>query len=99
MCSTNPLSFQGVDGTVVGATSHNVTQEGASGQTTNKYLLDFVKVNMAQWKQLEQCDISSQINLWGCHRIPEVNICIIFLFEKNKSWQKIAFLHYFETCL
>ncbi len=31
--------------------------------------------------QLKQCGISSQINLWGYHRIPEVNMCTIFLFR------------------
>ncbi len=29
--------------------------------------------------QLKQCDISSHINLWGHHRIPEINICIFAL--------------------
>ncbi len=30
--------------------------------------------------QLKQCDkfISSHINLWGHHRIPEINICNVF---------------------
>ena len=36
--------------------------------------------------QLKQCDISSHINLWGHHHIPEINICN-------------CILHYFETCL
>ncbi len=27
----------------------------------------------------KQCDISSHINLWGHHRIPQINICIFFL--------------------
>ncbi len=40
----NQLTFQGVEGTVT--ESQNVTSEGASGQTTDKYLLDFVKVNI-----------------------------------------------------
>ena len=32
--------------------------------------------------QLKQCDISSQFNLWGRHRMPEINICIFCITLK-----------------
>ena len=46
-----------------------LVRQGEPG--TSQYIC-YLHVN-----KLEQCDITSQFSLWGHHRIPQVNICII----------------------